>query len=161
MAETFTLEDFVRESNRIEGIHRDPTWQEIAATKSFLQLEQIAISDLERLVSVYAPKHVIRDRPGLNVRVGRYVAPPGGPDILRQLGKLLTLVNAREIPSFGAHIEYEILHPFTDGNGRSGRALWLWLMEGRAPRGFLHEFYYQTLIVAPYHLRRPSPRGGE
>ena len=36
-------------------------------------------------------------------------------------------------------------HPFTDGNGRSGRALWLWQMNNHAPFGFLHTFYYQTL----------------
>lgn len=42
----------------------------------------------------------------------------------------------------------------TDGNGRSGRALWAWMMlcrggsYGRAKvieLGFLHTFYYQTL----------------
>jgi hypothetical protein len=38
--------------------------------------------------------------------------------------------------------------PTTDGNGRSGRALWLWCMRGRAPLGFLHQFYYQTLGAA-------------
>jgi hypothetical protein len=46
-----------------------------------------------------------------------------------------------------AHVRYETLHPFTDGNGRTGRALWYWMMVGssRADLGFLHAFYYQTL----------------
>jgi hypothetical protein len=49
------------------------------------------------------------------------------------------------------HVEYEQLHPFTDGNGRSGRAMWLYAMKkcGRLEQGlnlgFLHAFYYQTL----------------
>lgn len=49
--------------------------------------------------------------------------------------------------AYRCHVVYETLHPFTDGNGRSGRAVWLrqmgWIV--RAPLGFLHHFYYQTL----------------
>jgi len=36
----FSFEDFVRESNRIEGIHRDPTPDEIAATVKFVGSEE-------------------------------------------------------------------------------------------------------------------------
>ena len=46
------------------------------------------------------------------------------------------------------HNDYENLHPFTDGNGRSGRMLWAWQMrndDDAMARGFLHTFYYQTL----------------
>ncbi|MCZ6895070.1 MAG: hypothetical protein O7H40_13625 [Gammaproteobacteria bacterium] len=41
----WTLEDFVRESNRIEGILRDPTEDEIASHKLLRALPKIAVSD--------------------------------------------------------------------------------------------------------------------
>ena len=51
---------------------------------------------------------------------------------------------------YDIHRRYETLHPFMDGNGRSGRILWAWQMIHHDIRpglslGFLHAFYYQTL----------------
>lgn len=52
--------------------------------------------------------------------------------------------------SYEAHIRFEKIHPFRDGNGRLGRAIWLKMLlrEGREPKSFLQEFYYQTLAHA-------------
>ena len=137
------LLDFVRESNRIEGILREPTEDEMMAHGAILHLDCITTKDLEGFVGVIAPGHRLRDKVGLNVRVGDHIAPAGGPQIREELDHLLRSVNLVDDP-WSTHVAYETLHPFTDGNGRSGRALWLWQMQA-APIGFLHQFYYQTL----------------
>ena len=143
--------DFVRESNQIERILRDPTDSEFEATVNFLRVPDVRVIDLQALVAVYQPGAEIRDKVGLDVRVGKHIAPPGGPTIRRDLEILLAdAASDEEGPSdpWRVHVAYETLHPFTDGNGRSGRALWAWQMVRRqrgVPLGFLHQFYYQTL----------------
>jgi hypothetical protein len=145
-----SLIEFVRESNKIEGIMRDPSDAEILATEEFVLLDDIKISDLEKLVSVFQPGNRLRDKAGLNVRVGNHIPPVGGPRIRMLLSMTLDEANDDRSP-YLVHHDYETLHPFTDGNGRSGRALWLWQMKKRGALswatslGFLHAWYYQSL----------------
>ena len=156
---TFTMRDFVRESNRIEGIRRDPYPHELAAHTRLLKADALTVTAIESFVAS-ATRNVdgglhkysmhgapIRKAPGMDVRVGNHLPPKGGPDIVRQLRDLLAAISERSMTPREAHIHYERLHPFMDGNGRSGRAIWLWQMGGieRAPLGFLHHFYYQSL----------------
>jgi hypothetical protein len=146
------LTDFVRESNKIEGIVRggERFERDFQASKEFLALDTITIPDLENLVNVFQPGAKLRDKPGMDVRVGNHIAPPGGPEIVEQLEEIIHLADfhGKDMSMFEIHQNYESLHPFMDGNGRSGRMLWLWQMEkyhGGAPLGFLHHWYYQSL----------------
>lgn len=133
--------DFITESNKIEGIHRPPRKAEVKEFHRFMNLPEVTLGDVQKFVSVYQPDAVLRDKPHLNVRVGSHIAPMGGPEIVDDLKSLLS---DKGITPYQRHIEYENLHPFTDGNGRSGRMLWAWEMR-QIPLGFLHMFYYQTL----------------
>ena len=144
---------FIEESNRIEGIIRSPTREELAAFRRFMQLDKVTVKDLETFVKVYQPDARLRDKAGLDVHIGVQMPPRGGPEIRTALQDILSgavrrpwLLVTKDRPdsAYSTHVAYEHLHPFTDGNGRSGRMLWAWQMRD-FPLGFLHHFYYQTL----------------
>lgn len=137
---------FIKESNFIEGIYREPTEEEIKEHSRFLLLPKITVQDLIAFVKTYQPDAELRRKVGLNVRVGCFTPLPGGHHIEINLTKLLADIN--ETNHHRVHMRYEELHPFTDGNGRSGRVLWAWQRfryTGIVPDRFLQSFYYDTL----------------
>ncbi len=147
------LLEFIRESNRIEGIHREPLQGEIAAHKALLGCKRITQHGLRTFVQIIAGAP-LRDRMGLDVSVGNHRPPMGGPHVPEALDRILQGVNDKNANPYTVHAKYETLHPFMDGNGRSGRALWLYMMVRKGYdaldrdgnfMGFLHVWYYQSL----------------
>ncbi len=123
-----------------------------------MRIDVVTIGELEQFVSVYQPDAKLRILPGMSVYVGRHVPPPGGPAIPEMLQALLNFANDNESMegAYRAHIEYETLHPFTDGNGRSGRMLWAWQIgyDKALSLGFLHRFYYQALNAVRTRIKQ-------
>ena len=136
---------FVLESNRIEGITRIPTDNEVDEHIRFINLDFITVQDMVKFVSICEPKAKLRNEFGLNVTVGNHKPPAGNPNMLLLLEDILESLEYSN--PFQVHGMYETLHPFTDGNGRSGRALWAWHMKQKdlPYDNFLHTFYYQSL----------------
>jgi Fic family protein len=88
----------------------------------------------------------------IHVRVGRY-SPPPPEDVSGLMFELLTWWNKEStalspiLSSAIIHYRFEAIHPFADGNGRTGRALALWELYRR---GFdthhifsVDEFYWE------------------
>ena len=146
------LTSFVTENLCIEGIFREPTEEELDATWEFIKLDEPQIADLYNLVHIYQPDAVLRDNPSKRVWIGGREAPKGGLGLLGKLDNLLwqhtDKGNRKQNDPWSAHAEYEFLHPFTDGNGRSGRAFWANIMYKKGydfRYNFLQMYYYQTL----------------
>lgn len=141
------LERFIQESNEIEGIHVVKR-SEIKAHEQFLALDEIRVADVENFVNIVANAR-LRRRVGADVIVGDHIPPRGGPHIELVLEEILHKANNHFVDPYNTHVAYESLHPFNDGNGRSGRALWAWQMKKFVgdpfTLSFLHRWYYQSL----------------
>lgn len=145
------LTRFVSESNAIENITRVPTPEELRAHQKLFKLKRIQIHQVVDFVKTIQPDAVLRVIPGCNVYVGNHVPPPGGEAIRYELKNILDQANSGDVHPYDVHCQYETIHPFSDGNGRSGRAVWAWQMLNQRWEGwgidlkFLRAFYYQTL----------------
>jgi hypothetical protein len=162
------LENFVRESWKIEGLESvlcdgKIKAKIVSAHSQLVAKPRLTLTGLKRFVESVEPGVEFRNRFGLDVRIGSFYPLSGGPEVEKETKKLLRLISDCRISQFDAHVRYEQIHPFTDCNGRSGRAVWLWMLarstnsHNELRRGFLHQFYYQTLAYHQLNILN-SPR---
>ena len=119
--------------------------------------KSISHEDIFRLHKIIAGEVMDQGAAGryrtIAVRVGRYVPPPP-QDVSGLMFELLTWWNKESaklspvLSSAILHFQFEAIHPFADGNGRTGRALALWELYRR---GFdthhifsVDEFYWEN-----------------
>jgi Fic family protein len=93
-----------------------------------------AILAMHRVLMVNEPRHTpgeFRTEPvwigGGSTPVGATFVGPRHEAIPGAIGDLVAFVQRRDVPTLAqvavAHAQFETIHPFTDGNGRTGRAL--------------------------------------
>jgi|TARA_R110000823_G_scaffold25694_1_gene75580 Fic family protein len=151
------LVNFIKESNKIEGILQFKEEAQYEAYTHFINCSELTVKIIEDFALLLyqssfdkeGAKPEVRKK-GYDVRVGNYTPPKGGPGIIRCIERLLTKINSQTNSklAYKLHCEYENLHPLTDCNGRTGRAIWAWLMlkdDYSFILGFLHKWYYQSL----------------
>ena len=147
------VEEFVRESWWIE---RETCVVDEMVEKHLKLLEEPRLTvDIVKQFCYETTGGMLRTHLLQSVSVGDYTPPRGCLEMPIYLSDLLLkfndAVNAEKVDynlPWKLHMEFESLHPFTDGNGRTGRALWLWhkcRIHGTPQFTFLHEFYYDTL----------------
>ncbi len=124
--------DFVRVSNTLSGILRDPTSEEIAAHRGLFAANVLRVENLEMFVEHVASGARLRSEPDVGVD------DDGLLFRVEPRNDLATIVAAARTfaaPPQRLYRLYTLLHPFTDGNARSGRALLLWQVIRSTERG--------------------------
>lgn len=139
-------EKFMLESNRIEGEDRLNPGDQEAFECALSGIDDLCdIMTLHGILGKYLKQPWVGVLRHVNVTVGAY-SPPMASNVPILMYAYCT--DLADMDSYEAHNRFELIHPFQDLNGRTGRLMWLSkaVVEGydfSIP--FLQKYYYQTL----------------
>ena len=141
--EEFDVKRYIRGSNAIEGIYEDAEIEQSLKAWEFLtkqdEVTHAVICEVQKIItanqSELKPEHRGNYRSFCKVNVtvgGRYAPDHSLVDSLMQ-GWLADLPKMQ--PLIG-HVRFESIHPFVDGNGRTGRMIYWFvcLINGKMPK---------------------------
>lgn len=164
MHKSSSIREYIRESNLIEGIDADEEIAQSMMAWSYLVLQQKlthpVICHVQRMITVnqtdLAPheRGYYRDAAKVNVTVGNYLAP--NYTLVKPLMDNW-LLDYTDLKPMEAHCRFEAVHPFVDGNGRTGRMLLWWqeIKNGETPtlvKDSEKQTYYKML--SNHHKRK-------
>lgn len=138
---TYDMANHIHNSNLIENIDSEREDAQSLQAWSFLimhpQLTHGVICQLQKMITInqshLAPdqRGYYRDRSQINVTVGRRTCP-AYQDVPHMMDDWI--LGQHRDPK-AQHIKFEVIHPFVDGNGRTGRMLMWWMefKQGKEP----------------------------
>lgn len=151
----FSTKNYAHQSNLIEGIDNEEAdlalrraWRETGHMRWEKKLSHASICRAQETITSWQedlyPIHrgAYRDRSRAEVRVGG-TRMPSFEIVQRLMDEWLLKYGDLRVPydTKQAHIEFEKIHPFVDGNGRTGRLLY-WVHEScqrKMPTLFLND----------------------
>ena len=125
--------DFVRISNRMAGITREPTVSEISAHRGLLAANALRVENLEMFVHHVAQGAQVRSETGARA-VSADEEITSAEELKADLATIVLAAQKQAASPQRLHRIYTMLSPFTDGNGRAGRALRRWQIMRKGER---------------------------